>query len=79
VHRLQDICGVYWPNVVYHAAAYKPVPLVESNPMEGVFNNVFGTLNMEGLHVFVVPRILSWCRPTKPCAQQRHGRDQTHV
>ncbi len=46
VQRLQDICGAYRPNVVYHAAAYKHVPLVESNPAEGVFNNVFGTLNM---------------------------------
>ena len=46
VQRLQDICGAYRPNVVYHAAAYKHVPLVESNPAEGVYNNVFGTLNM---------------------------------
>ncbi|NQW81665.1 MAG: polysaccharide biosynthesis protein [Polaromonas sp.] len=46
VRRLQEICGAYRPNVVYHAAAYKHVPLVESNPAEGVYNNVFGTLNM---------------------------------
>jgi len=46
VQRLQDVCSAYRPNVVYHAAAYKHVPLVESNPAEGVFNNVFGTLNM---------------------------------
>ncbi|MFB0899689.1 MAG: nucleoside-diphosphate sugar epimerase/dehydratase [Polaromonas sp.] len=46
VQRLQDICSAYRPNVVYHAAAYKHVPLVESNPAQGVFNNVFGTLNM---------------------------------
>ncbi len=46
VQRQQDICGAYRPNVVYHAAAYKHVPLVESNPAEGIFNNVFGTLNM---------------------------------
>jgi FlaA1/EpsC-like NDP-sugar epimerase len=45
-HRLQDICSAYRPHVVYHAAAYKHVPLVESNPAEGIFNNVFGTLNM---------------------------------
>ncbi len=45
-HRLQDICNAYRPHVVYHAAAYKHVPLVESNPAEGIFNNVFGTLNM---------------------------------
>jgi FlaA1/EpsC-like NDP-sugar epimerase len=43
--RLKEICNLYRPSTVYHAAAYKHVPLVESNPSEGVFNNVFGTLN----------------------------------
>jgi FlaA1/EpsC-like NDP-sugar epimerase len=43
--RLREICQYYKPATVYHAAAYKHVPLVESNPSEGVLNNVFGTLN----------------------------------
>lgn len=44
--RLMDICQYYRPHAVYHAAAYKHVPMVESNPAEGIHNNVFGTLNM---------------------------------
>lgn len=44
--RLKEICQLYRPATLYHAAAYKHVPLVESNPSEGVLNNVFGTLNM---------------------------------
>ncbi len=35
----------YRPETVFHSAAYKHVPLVEANPIAGVCNNVFGTLN----------------------------------
>lgn len=41
--RMGDIFRRYTPTTVYHAAAYKHVPLVETNPSEGVFNNIFGT------------------------------------
>ncbi len=44
--RLDWICTTYRPSTVYHAAAYKHVPMVECNPSEGIINNVFGTLNM---------------------------------
>jgi FlaA1/EpsC-like NDP-sugar epimerase len=44
--RLDWICTTYRPDTVYHAAAYKHVPMVECNPSEGIGNNVFGTLNM---------------------------------
>ncbi len=36
--------GTYRPEVVFHAAAYKHVPILEDNPWEGVFNNVLGSL-----------------------------------
>ena len=36
----------YKPDIIYHAAAYKHVPLVEANPIEGIKNNVLGTLTI---------------------------------
>ncbi len=44
--RLREVFAVYRPACVYHAAAYKHVPLVECNAAEGIANNVFGTLNV---------------------------------
>jgi FlaA1/EpsC-like NDP-sugar epimerase len=44
--RLDGVCKLYRPATIYHAAAYKHVPMVEDNPGEGVANNVFGTLNL---------------------------------
>ncbi|WOK35111.1 nucleoside-diphosphate sugar epimerase/dehydratase [Sphingomonas sp. C3-2] len=42
--RMDEIIGNWRPDTVYHAAAYKHVPLVEHNPAEGILNNVVGTL-----------------------------------
>ena len=44
--RIFDIMATYQPNVVYHAAAHKHVPLMEYNPHEAVKNNIFGTKNV---------------------------------
>jgi FlaA1/EpsC-like NDP-sugar epimerase len=44
--RLDWICAKHQPDSVYHAAAYKHVPMVECNPSEGMINNVVGTLNL---------------------------------
>jgi len=41
---LQKIFRTHQPATIFHAAAYKHVPLVEQNPLEGIRNNVFGTL-----------------------------------
>ena len=42
--RLREIFSTFRPDTVYHAAAYKHVPLVEHNIFEGIRNNVFGTM-----------------------------------
>lgn len=42
--RIRQIMEAWRPKTVYHAAAYKHVPLVEYNPVEGIRNNVLGTL-----------------------------------
>ena len=44
--RLQNICENYSVNTIYHAAAYKHVPLVEYNQAQGVLNNIIGTLSI---------------------------------
>lgn len=43
--RLKLLFDTYRPDVVFHAAAHKHVPLMETSPQEAIRNNVFGTLN----------------------------------
>lgn len=68
--RMQDIMGTWKPQTVYHAAAYKHVPLVEHNPAEGVRNNVLGTCVTaeaavaNGVHNFVLISTDKAVRPT---------------
>lgn len=57
--RMDEIISTWRPNIIYHAAAYKHVPLVEFNVVEGVRNNVFSTLCLARMaHKYSVGRFL---------------------
>lgn len=68
--RLESIFSEFMVNTVYHAAAYKHVPMVEYNVVEGVLNNVFGTLSAgraavkSGVENFVLISTDKAVRPT---------------
>ena len=47
--RMDEIFNEYKPELVFHAAAHKHVPLMENNPSEAIKNNIFGTLNVARL------------------------------
>ncbi|WKA53828.1 polysaccharide biosynthesis protein [Planococcus shixiaomingii] len=44
--RIFEVIETYKPDIIYHAAAHKHVPLMEANPLEAVKNNVYGTKNV---------------------------------
>jgi FlaA1/EpsC-like NDP-sugar epimerase len=48
---LDNIFSLYKPDCVYHAAAYKHVTIVEENIIDGINNNVFGTINLTELAI----------------------------
>jgi len=58
--KIRAICKTFRPEIVFHAAAYKHVPMMENFPEEAVRNNVFGTINVynavasEGAERFVL-------------------------
>ena len=68
--HMLDLCQAHRPRTIYHAAAYKHVPMVEANAGEGIRNNVFGTLNMvraameSGVENFVLVSTDKAVRPT---------------
>ena len=68
--RIEEVCRVFSIETVYHAAAYKHVPIVEANPFEGILNNVFGTLHClkaaisSGVQTFVLISTDKAVRPT---------------
>ncbi|MBO4667059.1 MAG: polysaccharide biosynthesis protein [Bacilli bacterium] len=58
--KIDDVFSKYHPDIVFHAAAHKHVPLMETSPNEAIKNNVFGTLNVAraadkyGTHRFIM-------------------------
>ncbi len=57
--RIFEVVKQYKPDVIYHAAAHKHVPLMEYNPCEAVKNNIFGTKNIaEAAHEFCVGKFV---------------------
>ncbi len=48
-HRMNQIFDTYKPDIVFHAAAHKHVPLMENSPAEAIKNNVLGTFNVATL------------------------------
>jgi FlaA1/EpsC-like NDP-sugar epimerase len=68
--RVESVCAHFNVQTIYHAAAYKHVPIVERNTNEGIRNNVFGTLNTAtaaiktGVETFVLISTDKAVRPT---------------
>jgi FlaA1/EpsC-like NDP-sugar epimerase len=68
--RLDEVLSQYSPSVIYHAAAYKHVPLMEAHVFEAIENNVFGTYNVamaaaeHGVEDFVMISSDKAVRPT---------------
>ena len=57
--RMSAAIAQWKPDIIYHAAAYKHVPLVESNVIEGISNNVMGTLALAKIAIeFKVPNFV---------------------
>jgi FlaA1/EpsC-like NDP-sugar epimerase len=51
LERMENVFRSFNPELVFHAAAYKHVPLMENNPSESVLTNIFGTKNIADLSV----------------------------
>ena len=49
--RMENVFKTFQPQIVFHSAAYKHVPMMENNPSESIFTNVFGSKNLADLSV----------------------------
>ena len=58
ISRLNEVFRTFKVDTVYHAAAYKHVPLVEENICESIKNNVFGTFQLHKLRFKIMFQIL---------------------
>ena len=58
-NKINDLFAYYHPDIVYHAAAHKHVPLMEDAPHEAIKNNVFGTYNVvKASHTYGVKKFI---------------------
>ncbi|GAA4046774.1 polysaccharide biosynthesis protein [Parerythrobacter jejuensis] len=79
---LEDVMRQYEIKTVFHAAAYKHVPLVEANPIEGVRNNVIGTYNcciaakQSGVLDFILISTDKAVRPTNIMGASKRAAEQ---
>ena len=80
--RLAEVFAALRPDTVFHAAAYKHVPLVESNPVEGIRNNILGTFELvsaahaQKISDFILISTDKAVRPTNIMGATKRGAEQ---
>tara|TARA_R110000772_G_scaffold56211_10_gene128026 strand:- start:1496 stop:3403 length:1908 start_codon:yes stop_codon:yes gene_type:complete len=81
-NRLEEVFAFWQPDTVFHAAAYKHVPLVEANPIEGIRNNILGTYEIASaahranVSDFILISTDKAVRPTNVMGATKRGAEQ---